>query len=242
MATKWQELGAQLSGALHLQVPPIGITFSSERPAGVATFDAPMSAPEQDGRAGRVAAGCVFWVQAAAKTFSTVAEDHGNCSVGTFTHGFASLEEVAGNDDVAALLGSGWVTEEAVMGIPQVHERPGAVTYGPLPEHPEGFDPDVVLIRVNGRQMMVLADALPGLRIEGKPQCHIVAIAKNDKVPAASVGCALSRARTGMQPEEMTCALPADQLEEIVAAIEKTSEIDTVVAKYAAADARKFNN
>jgi uncharacterized protein (DUF169 family) len=241
MATKWQELGTELAGALHLQVAPIGITFSKERPAGVATFDAPMSAPEEDGRAGRVAAGCVFWIQAATKTFSTVAEDHGNCSVGTFTHGFASLEEVAGNSDVAALLGSGWVTEEAVMGIPQVAERPGAVTYGPLLEHPDGFDPDVVLIRVNGRQMMVLSDALPGLRIEGKPQCHIVAIAKNDKIPAASVGCALSRARTGMQPDEMTCALPADQLADIVKAIEHTAEIDTVVAKYAAADARKFD-
>ena len=35
---------------------------------------------------------------------------------------------------------------------------------------------------------MVLSDAIPGLRIEGKPQCHIVAIAKEEGVPAASVG------------------------------------------------------
>ena len=66
-------------------------------------------------------------------------------------------------------------------------------------------------MRVNGRQLMVLSDAIPGLRVEGKPQCHIVAIAKQDKVPAASVGCALSRARTGMTPDEMTCALPGRQ-------------------------------
>jgi uncharacterized protein (DUF169 family) len=89
--------------------------------------------------------------------------------------------------------------------------------------------------------MMVLSDAMPGLRIEGKPQCHIVAIAKEEQVPAASVGCALSRARTGMQPDEMTCALPAGQLAEIVDAVRRTAEIDTVVAKYAANDARKFN-
>lgn len=240
MTTQWQELGDELSRVLHLQVAPVGITFSDDRPRDVAHFDAPMSEPEADGRAGRVPAGCVFWIHGAKRTFSTVAEDHGNCSVGRFTHGFASLPEVAGNSDVAALLGSGWVTEEAVMSIPQVSERPGAVTYGPLTEHPDGFDPDVVLIRVNGRQMMVLSDAIPGLRIEGKPQCHIVAIAKNEGVAAASVGCALSRARTGMQPDEMTCALPAAKLGEIVTSITKTAEIDTVVAKYAANDALKF--
>ena len=92
-----------------------------------------------------------------------------------------------------------------------VTERPGAITYGPLTETPDNVDPDVVLMRVNGRQLMVLSDAIPGLRVEGKPQCHIVAMAKQDKVPAASVGCALSRARTGMTPDEMTCALPGRQ-------------------------------
>jgi uncharacterized protein (DUF169 family) len=87
---------------------------------------------------------------------------------------------------------------------------------------------------------MVLCDALPGLSIEGKPQCHIVALAKERGVPAASVGCALSRQRTGMRPEEMTCALPAGQLDTMVEAIERTSGIDAVVAGYAAEDARRF--
>jgi uncharacterized protein (DUF169 family) len=43
-----------------------------------------------------------------------------------------------------------------------------------------------------------------------------------------------------MTPDEMTCALPAGDLERIVADIEKTAETDTVVAKYAANDARRF--
>ena len=145
-------------------------------------------------------------MKATESTFSTVAEDHGNCSVGSMTHGFKTLEEVAGNSDVAALLDSGWVTMDVVPQIPVVHEKPGAVTYGPLADTP--VDPDVVFLRVTGRQLMVLSDAIPGLRIEGKPQCHIVAIAKEEGVPAASVGCALSRVRTGMPPTEMTCALP----------------------------------
>ncbi|MGZ4525720.1 MAG: hypothetical protein ACXVX7_04510 [Mycobacterium sp.] len=72
------------------------------------------------------------------------------------------------------------------------------------------------MLRANGRRLMVLSDALPGLRIEGKPQCHIVAVAKEQGEVAASVGCALSRARTGMRAEEMTCAIPAGNLGDVV--------------------------
>jgi uncharacterized protein (DUF169 family) len=180
-------------------------------------------------------------VHGATRTFSTEPEDHGNCSVGRYTHGLASLDEVAGNSDVEALLESGWVSPEAVGKIPSISVRPGSITYGPLADTPESLDPDVVLLRVNGRQLMVLSDALPGLRIEGKPQCHIVAIAKEQRVPAASVGCALSRARTAMTPDEMTCALPTGDLERIVTDIEKTAQTDTVVARYAANDARRFS-
>ena len=119
-----------------------------------------------------------------------------------------------------------------------MREQPGAVTYGPLADTP--VDPDVVFLRVTGRQLMVLSDAIPGLRIEGKPQCHIVAVAKEEGVPAASVGCALSRVRTGMPPTEMTCAIPAAQLAEIVASVQQHAGADSAVAKYAADDAPRF--
>jgi uncharacterized protein (DUF169 family) len=231
-------LADSLSQALHLAVAPIGISFSAEAAAGVDAFDEPLSEPASDGRRGRVPAGCVFWVRAADATFTTAPADHGNCSVGRYTHGLATLEEVAGNDDVAALLESGWVDADAVGGIPAISERPEAITYGPVAD--AAIVPDVVLLRVNGRQMMVLSDALPGLRIEGKPQCHIVALAKEHGEVAASVGCALSRARTGMRPDEMTFALPGHRLAEVTAAVQRTAAIETVVAKYAADDARRF--
>ena len=236
--TDHRTLADSLSKALHLAVAPIGISFASDAPAGVPAFDEPMSQPAADGRAGRVPAGCVFWVRAAERSFTTAPEDHGNCSVGRYTHGLARLDEVAGNDDVAALLESGWVDAEAVSGIPAISERSAAITYGPLSE--AATVPDVVLLRVNGRQMMVLSDALPGLKIEGKPQCHIVALAKEHGEVVASVGCALSRARTGMRPDEMTLALPGSRLAEVTEAVQRTAAIDTVVAKYAADDARRF--
>jgi uncharacterized protein (DUF169 family) len=235
----WADLSTQLSAALHLTTEPIAITFSGAPPAGVERFADPMPAPLPDGRTGRVPAGCVFWTRAVASTFSTVAEDHGNCSVGSMTHGFATLDEVAGHSDVAALLESGWVTMEMVPDIPVVSAAPGSVTYGPLSSTP--FDPDVVLIRLNGKQLMVLSDALPGLRVEGKPQCHIVAVAKEQGEVAASVGCMLSRTRTGMPSEEMTCAIPAGRLAEVVDKVAATASVDAIVASYAAEDALRFS-
>jgi uncharacterized protein (DUF169 family) len=236
--TEWARLGDSLTSTLHLAVAPITITFTDTVPAGLPAFDEPMSKPTEDGRSGRVPAGCVFWIRAAERSFSTVPADHGNCSVGRYTHGLASLEEAAGHADVATLLEVGWVDAEAIAGVPAVTSASAAISYGPLAEATQ--PPDVVLLRVNGRQMMVLSDALPGLRIEGKPQCHIVALAKEDGVVAASVGCALSRARTGMHPDEMTVAIPGARLADVVDAVERTAAIDTVVAKYAAEDARRF--
>ncbi|MGC9960485.1 MAG: DUF169 domain-containing protein [Acidimicrobiales bacterium] len=242
-ASEWTALSARLTSALHLAVPPIFLAFESELPEGVRQFDGQMSEPSADGRSGKVSASCVFWMEAsrAEGAFATQAEDHGNCSVGRLTHGFASLDEVAGNDDVAALLASGWVTPEMVPAIPVVTQRPVVISYGRVDKMPSGVSPDVIMARVNGRQLMVLCDALPGLRIEGKPQCHIVAVAKEQGVPAASVGCALSRARTGMRPEEMTCAFPASTFADIVGQVEATAATDAVVAKYAVDDARRFD-
>ena len=238
MTTDWADLASTLTESLRLGAPPIAITFAAAAPADVPAFDEPMAPPTDDGRTGRVPAGCVFWMRGAERTFSTVAEDHGNCSVGSVTHGFKTLADVAGNSDVAALLDSGWVTMDVVPQIPVVAEKPGAVVYGPLAETP--IDPDVVLLRVNGKQLMTVADAWPGLRIEGKPQCHIVAIAKEQGEIAASVGCALSRVRTGMAATEMTCAIPASKVGDVVAAIERNAVADAAVARYAAEDALRF--
>jgi uncharacterized protein (DUF169 family) len=237
-STDWAALAGRLTHELELAAPPIAITFSDAPPKGVEPFDAPMPTATSDGRTGRVPAGCVFWIKGAEATFSTVAEDHGNCSVGSLTHGFKTLDEVAGNSDVAELIGAGWVTLDVVPQIPVVSQRPGAITYGPLAATP--VDPDVVLIRVTGKQLMVLHDAVPEMHLEGKPQCHIVAMAKETGQVAASVGCALSRVRTGMPAREMTCAIPGPKLAEVLDVIATTKKADDAVARYALEDARRF--
>lgn len=234
----WPALSSELSGILKLQHQPLAITFLQQAPEGVPAFEGPMPEPTPDGRTGKVPAGCVFWMEAANRTFATAPEDHGNCSVGSLTHGLKTLEEVAGNADVAALLETGWVTMEMVPAIPTVKERPNIITYGPLPE--TTVDPDVVFLRLNPKQAMVLHDAVPDIRFEGKPQCHIIPIAKEQNDVAISVGCMLSRVRTGMSNNEMTCAIPAQRLPKVVDQLRSTTLADNAVAGYAAADAQRF--
>src|SRR6266849_8432834 len=180
-----------LQDLLGLAVPPVAIAFVSHVPAGIGRIDRPMPPATADGRTGTVAAGCVFWIEGAQKVFATEAEDHGNCSVGSLTHGFKTMEEIAYNADVAALCDTGWVTPEAVAKIAVVREKPKGVVYGPLRDMP--IEPSVVLLRLNGKQQMLLLDAWPGLRFEGKPQCHIIPIANEEGEIAVSFGCVLSR-------------------------------------------------
>jgi uncharacterized protein (DUF169 family) len=234
----WAGLAQGITGSLALGVPPIAITFAAEPTDGVASYAEPMPAATDDGRTGRVPAGCVFWMKAVDATFNTAPEDHANCSVGSVTHGLKRLEEVADKQDVAALLTSGWVDGPTMAGVPAVSTRPGNITYGPLAETP--IDPDVVLLRLSPKALMILSDAYPDLQIGGKPQCHIVAIAKEHNKLAASVGCMLSRVRTGMPNNEMTCAIPAGQLPQVVDRLAATAKVDATVGRYAAEDSRRF--
>lgn len=211
------ELSSALVDLLGLEHPPIAITFEEAVPASN-RFDLPP-----------VAASCVFWMLAGEQTLTTVPNDH-HCSVGRYTHGLAGAGDILDKEDVAALLDVGWVTMEAFAGIAQLSHRPAAISYGPLSE--AGEVPDVALLRVNPRQMMELADAV-AVEFSGKPQCQILPRAAENGVIAASMGCALSRARTGMSDEELTCAVPGGRLAELVDSLNAVRRADDAVTAYA---------
>lgn len=234
----YADAAADLTAALKLATAPIGITFGDDAPPDAPRFDGDVPEPTADGRTGKVPAGCVFWMHAAKRTFTTKGEDHGNCSVGSVTHGFKTLEDAATAADVGALVEAGWVSPDAFPHLPVVKRRYAHVTYGPLADAP--VDPDVVLLRVNGRQAMQLHAAVDDLKVEGKPQCHIIAMAKEGNDVALSVGCALSRVRTEMSNHEMTCAVPVARLGEVIEGLKTTAAADHAVSRYAAEDARRF--
>jgi len=233
------ELAHRLKVALRLEAAPIAIRFAASD-VDAQSFGAASAPPNEAGRTGTVPAGCVFWMRATERTFATNAADHANCSVGSLTHGWLDVAEAATRDDVAAVLAAGWVDEVAVSSLPRVRRRPAAIVYGPLAE--ATAEPDVVLVRVDGLGLMTLHGAVADLRIEGRPQCHVIALAKEDGAVAASVGCALSRARTGMPPEQMTCAIPGRRLADVVERLESAAALDRKMANYAAADARRFGS
>jgi len=238
--TDYARLNQSLTALLGLGVPPIAITFLDAPPSSMPRAPGPMPAPTPDGRTGAVSAGCVFWMMATEKSFATVAADHGNCSIGSVTHGFKTLAEVAKAGDVAALIESNWVSPGAMRGMAAVTKKPGAVAYGPLGK--TTLDPDVVFLRVNGKQLMLLHDSCPDLRFEGKPQCHIIAIAKEKGELAVSSGCMLSRVRTGMPNSEVTFALPGHRLPELVERLKAAQAADMRVAAYASRDAQRFES
>ena len=234
---RWRTLSRDIVEALSLEVPPIAISFVGDAD-GIPPLEEPIPPAVEDGRTGRVPAGCVFWIKAVDRTFSTTRPDHANCSVGSLTHGFVTLDEVAGNDDVAALLESQWISSDEVPDIPAVTDNPGTIVYGPLED--AAIDPDVTLLRISAAQLMALSDAIPDLHIGGKPQCHIIALAKQRGAIAASTGCALSRVRTGMPDSQMTIAIPGARVQEVVDRLRATTRADAAVASYARRDSARF--
>jgi len=234
----YHRLASELSSTLGLKATPLAITFSQQVPDGIDGYEAPMPEPTSDGRTGRVPAGCVFWIKAQNRTFTTTAEDHGNCSVGSVTHGLKTLEEAASKSDVACLVEAGWVAPEMFPQIPVVKGGPKYVTYGPLAE--TTLEPDVVFLRLNAKQAMILSDAVPEIIFQGKPQCHIIAIAKEQDQVAISVGCMLSRVRTGMASTEMTCAIPAKHFQDFMEKLRRACKSDKAVAAYASDDSKRF--
>lgn len=231
------QFAARLTELLGLRHPPIAVNFHQRVPQSPPRFAAPLSEPTADGRTGRVPASCVFWIEAEMAGFLTVPEDHGNCSVGKYVHGLAEAEEIIDKADLATLLDTGWVTMDAFAGVARREGRAAAIEYSPLDQ--AAGEPEVVLMRLQPRQMMQVVDALPGISHSGKPQCQIVALAAAGKA-VMSMGCALSRARTGMGEEEMTFALPGNALAELVAGLEKVCAADSAVSEYGASNARRF--
>jgi uncharacterized protein (DUF169 family) len=209
---------------LDLEHPPVAVTFHQHEP------------PERSrSRPAPEPAGCCFWAKAEHQRLHTTAADHANCSVGSYTHGLISLSDAAAGQDTAALVANGWVTEADLAGVPSVGEAPAAITYEPLDE---AEDADVVLVRLTASSLMSLQGACPELSVVTKPQCQIVPLALQGTI-AVSPGCAVSRVRTGLPADELTCAFPARELASVVARLERSMAADAAVSAYADADIRE---
>jgi uncharacterized protein (DUF169 family) len=95
--------------------------------------------------------------------------------------------------------------------------------YAPLASVP--VEPDVVLVRGNARQLMLLAEAAQAAGVSGtgapmgRPTCAVLPAAINSSRTAARFGCAGNRIYTGAAETDAYFAIPASQLEPLGASL-----------------------
>ena len=184
----YQKLAQELITSLELSLPPIAVSFSDVAPADVPSFG------------GVVPAGCVFWQEAARRTFVTSAADHELCAIGVHTHhlsGASGPHQVELQGVLKAMSGLDYVREEEVAAIPAVERQVRHVVYGPLADFP--LDHEVVLLFAHARQGLILSEA--AARVDkgmppamGRPACAVVPQVLNQGHAAMSLGCCGARA------------------------------------------------
>ena len=195
---------------LGLSSRPVAITFVDEAPAGIPR----VASPEP--------ASCGYWRRAAeGEVFHTIADDHKNCPVGAHTHNvpLSPTEKGALMGLIETMVGLKYLRMEEVPQIPTRRTPFQVAVYAPLDAAP--LAPDVVLVRGNARQMMLLAEAAhsAGLGAQtpamGRPTCAVLPEAINSARTAASFGCVGNRVYTGAGDEDAYFAIPGGHLQAI---------------------------
>ena len=204
-------LAKQLQEYLGLRTMPVAVTFQASPPPGVPRVAAP--GPSS----------CTYWKRAAdGETFYTEASDHYHCPIGGYTHGVdlppAQTQEL--QDVVGVMVGLGYIRQEEVALIPRREQVFGVAVYSPLDQ--SEAEPDVVLIRGNAMQIMLVEEAAGAAGIGsstpmmGRPTCAALPTALKSQRGVASLGCIGNRVYTDMADDELVYALPGKHLAEVV--------------------------
>jgi uncharacterized protein (DUF169 family) len=213
---------SSLAALLGLDTPPVAITFVDTPPAGVPRVAA--SEP----------AGCGYWRRAAAgEVFFTLADDHKRCPVGAHTHhvSLTLTEQAELMGLVKTMVDLSYLKIEEVAKIARRQTPLQAAVYSPLALAP--IPPDVVLVRGNARQLMLLAEAAEHAGVNavspaiGRPTCAVVPESINAARTAVSFGCVGNRVYTGAGDTEAYFAIPGSQLaavEESLATIVRANQ------------------
>lgn len=203
------KLAADLVASLELKLPPIAVSFSSVAPANIPAYE------------GVVPAGCVFWQEAASRTFVTSAKDHALCSIGVHTHHLAQpartyLAEL--REALKAMCDLDYVRPEEVATIPLIKQAVKHVIYGPLAVFP--LFPEVVILFAHAPQSLILSEATArvdkGIPLAmGRPACAVVPQVLNRGNAAMSLGCCGARAYLDTLTDDVAMwAFPGGKLEQ----------------------------
>jgi uncharacterized protein (DUF169 family) len=222
-----KHMAAKLSELLGLRVAPVAVAFRAAAPAGV----------------GRVAqagpAGCAYWRSAAeGRVFYTEAADHYNCPVGSYTHGVTLPADRARELEgvVGTMVGLQYIRMEEVHTLPRLTEPFGVAVYAPLADAP--VDPDVVLVRGNARQIMLVAEAARAAGIGhdgpalGRPACSMIPEAMRAARGNTSLGCIGNRVYTALADDELYFTIPGARLADVVLELETIVHANRELEQY----------
>jgi uncharacterized protein (DUF169 family) len=205
----YQKLANDLIDSLELSLPPIAVSFCTVPPPNVPAYDRV------------VPAGCVFWQEAATRTFVTSTKDHELCAIGVYTHNMSQpskSHEAELQHALEAMSGLDYVRREEIAAIPVVKREVKHVIYGPLADCPG--DPEVVLLFTHSQQGLIVSEAIARVDKDappalGRPACAVIPQVLNRGYAAMSLGCCGARAYLNALTDDVALwALPGNKLSE----------------------------
>lgn len=226
--------GNKLRELLGLDLAAVAISFRPTAPEGVQHI--PASGPSS----------CSYWKLAAeGATFYTEAADHLNCTIGAYTHNVEMPPEKG--KELESMIGEmvklQYIRMEEVPAIPHRNGAFEIAVYAPLSESP--CDPDVVIVRGNAKQTMLLTEASKAANIEhdtvamGRPTCAMIPAAMQSDHGVSSLGCIGNRVYTGLADNELYFTIPGSKVAEVVDKLEAICNanraLETFHAEHAAA-------
>jgi uncharacterized protein (DUF169 family) len=222
----YSKLEEVLMQSLGIERRPVAIAFLDSPPEGVEKFT------------GSVPSSCSFWKLAAeGRTFYTVAVDHYNCPIGSYTHNAPlPAEREPELMQVLSLMGElGYVRMEEIPGVFRLPTTPAAVVYGPLGATP--VDPSVVLFRGRPGRIMRLTEAalragvMSTLPLLARPTCMALPAALANGA-VASAGCIGNRTYTNIGDDELYIAAPGHAIERLAAEVATIANANEKLAEY----------
>jgi uncharacterized protein (DUF169 family) len=223
--TNYEDIERLLIETLALRRRPVAIAFGDAAPIGVSAF------------VGSLPSGCSFWKLAAeGHTFYTVAADHYNCPIGSYTHNIALPREREPElmQTLSMMAEIGYIRMEEVQAIPRLATTPQVIVYAPLGETP--VEPDAVLVTGEPGRLMLLheAAARSGIGIQplfGRPTCMAVPASATQPV-VSSMGCVGNRIYTGLPDSELYTTISGKQIGAVAEELAIVAKANATLADY----------
>lgn len=232
------ELANKMVRTLRLTSPPVAMAFADEAPPGV---------PESTSS---VPSSCAFWVQAERQLFFAPAALHEHCPVGMLVMGFPMSSQVASTlqDFVAKMCAASYLGSQEAASIPKITGAKKGILYGPLSHFPQL--PEVTLVWVNGRQAMLLEEALGSVcwdslgkaQVFGRPACAALAVAINQDRATLSLGCSGMRTFTAVGDDKLMISIPQSQLVSLAQRLEAATEANETMLTFYHEHQKRFTN